>query len=148
MPSPYGLELSGKKPNEPQRTQRTPREPPRSPRPLRFNCCLRIFMASVGRRLFFSCCFVAASCSRERATDNGPRDAAPPPVGTTLFTRLPSTYTGVSFENRLVESRELNVFTYRNFYNGGGVAIGVLTGDSLPEIVLTSNQDGPRVYLN
>ena len=106
-------------------------------------------MACVVRRLLFvSCCFVAASCSRERATDSGPRDAAPPPVGTSLFTRLPSTYTGVSFENRLVETREHNVFTYRNFYNGGGVAIGDLTGDSLPEVVLTSNEDGPRVYLN
>src|SRR5215510_6745726 len=94
----------------------------------------RMFMAFVVRRPLFLACFVAASCSRERAADNGPRDAAPPPVGTTLFTRLPSTYTGVSFENRLVESREQNVFTYRNFYNGGGVAIGDLTGDSLPEV--------------
>src|SRR5690349_6902214 len=106
-------------------------------------------MACVVRRLLFlSCCLVAASCSRERATDSGPRDTAPPPAGATLFTRLPSTYTGVSFENRVTESREQNVFTYRNFYNGGGVAIGDLSGDSLPEVVLTSNQDGPRVYLN
>ena len=44
--------------------------------------------------------------------------------------------------------RELNVFTYRNYYNGGGVAIGDLTGDGLPEIVLTSNQGGPRSILN
>jgi hypothetical protein len=105
-------------------------------------------VSRVWRLLLASCCAVAASCSGGRATDDGPRDAAPPPVGTTLFTRLPSTYTGVSFENRVTESREQNVFTYRNFYNGGGVAIGDLSGDSLPEVVLTSNQDGPRVYLN
>src|SRR6476660_9012121 len=103
---------------------------------------------AVRRLLLSSCCVVAASCSGGRTTDDGPRDASPPPVGTTLFTRLPSAYTGVSFENRLTESREHNVFTYRNFYNGGGVAIGDLTGDSPPEVVLTSNQDGPRVYLN
>ena len=65
-----------------------------------------------------------------------------------LFTLLPSSYTGVTFANRLAETRESNVFTYRNFYNGGGVAVGDLTGDSLPEIVLTSNEDGPRLYLN
>ena len=75
----------------------------------------------------------------------GGRAAAPAPDGR-LFTQLPSSYTGVRFVNRLVESRELNVFTYRNFYNGGGVAIGDLTGDSLPELVLTSNQGGPRLY--
>src|SRR5207302_927261 len=40
------------------------------------------------------------------------------------------------------------VFTYRNYYNGGGTAIGDLTGDGLPEIVLTSNQGGTRLYLN
>ena len=61
---------------------------------------------------------------------------------------MPSSYTGVRFENRITDTREFNVFTYRNFYNGGGVAIGDLNGDSLPEIVLTSNQDGPQLYLN
>jgi hypothetical protein len=54
----------------------------------------------------------------------------------------------VRFANRVAETAELNVFSYRNFYNGGGVALGDLTGDGLPEIVLTSNQEGARVYLN
>src|SRR5205809_7062963 len=75
-------------------------------------------------------------------------DRASPPVDGHLFTRLPSTYTGVRFENRLTDTRDLNVFTYRNYYNGGGVALGDLTGDGLPEIVLTSNQGGTRLYLN
>src|SRR5438876_9275780 len=75
-------------------------------------------------------------------------DRALPPVDGHLFTRLPSTYTGVRFENRLTETRDLNVFTYRNYYNGGGVALGDLTGDGLPEIVLTSNLGGTRLYLN
>src|SRR5438270_10804533 len=65
-----------------------------------------------------------------------------------LFSLLPSSYTGVRFENRLTDTRELNVFTYRNYYNGGGVALGDLTGDGLPEIVLTSNLGGARLYLN
>ncbi|PYP10609.1 MAG: hypothetical protein DMD56_08565, partial [Gemmatimonadetes bacterium] len=32
--------------------------------------------------------------------------------------------------------------------NGGGTALGDLTGDGLPEIVLTRNLGGPRLYLN
>ncbi|MEP6992669.1 MAG: VCBS repeat-containing protein [bacterium] len=52
------------------------------------------------------------------------------------------------FANTLTETRDFNVFTYRNYDNGGGVAVGDLTGDGLPEIVLTSNQGGPRLYLN
>ncbi len=65
-----------------------------------------------------------------------------------LFSRLPATVTGIHFENRLEETSELNVYTYRNFYNGGGVGVGDLTGDGLPDIVLTSNQGGPKLYLN
>lgn len=61
---------------------------------------------------------------------------------------LPSSFTGVKFENRVTDTRDLNVFTYRNFYNGGGVAIGDLNGDGLPEIMLTSNLEGNRLYLN
>jgi hypothetical protein len=105
--------------------------------------------SAIWRPLLVSCGCILLGCSGAKATDDDARrDAAPPPVGTTLFTRLPATYTGVAFENRLTESREQNVFTYRNFYNGGGVAIGDLTGDSLPEVVLTSNQGGAHVYLN
>jgi hypothetical protein len=76
------------------------------------------------------------------------RPEAPPAADGRLFTRLPSRYTGVRFENRLVETAEMNVFTYRNFYNGGGVAVGDLTGDGLPELVLTANAGGPRLYVN
>jgi enediyne biosynthesis protein E4 len=65
-----------------------------------------------------------------------------------LFTKMPSSYTGVRFENRLEETRELNVFTYRNFYNGGGVAVGDLNGDDRPDLMLTSNLGGNRLYLN
>ena len=86
------------------------------------------------------------------ACSEAKRDASPPPLPASrdgqLFTLLPSSYTGVTFVNRLDETRDFNVFTYRNFYNGGGVAIGDLNGDSLPEIVLTSNEGGPRLYLN
>ena len=76
------------------------------------------------------------------------RTGAAPAVGTTLFTRMPSAYTGVRFENRITETDTLNVFRYRNFYNGGGVAIGDLNGDGRPDLILGSNQDGPRLYLN
>src|SRR5437773_11603300 len=83
-----------------------------------------------------------AGCSGAARSANAPAADDHP------FTLLPSSYTGVRFENRLTETRDLNVFTYRNYYNGGGVALGDLTGDGLPEIVLTSNLGGTRLYLN
>ena len=92
-------------------------------------------------------CLIAACSRPDGSAQVAQAETMPDPDGH-LFTLLPSSATGVRFENRLSESRDLNVFTYRNFYNGGGVAIGDLTGDGLPEIVLTANQGGPRLFLN
>jgi hypothetical protein len=87
-----------------------------------------------------------AGCSGSDASAN--RTSQPPPSDGHLFTILPSSFTGVRFENRLTETNDLNVFTYRNYFNGGGVALGDLTGDGLPELLLTSNMAGSRLYLN
>ncbi|HEV8498434.1 MAG TPA: FG-GAP-like repeat-containing protein, partial [Gemmatimonadaceae bacterium] len=90
--------------------------------------------------------WLAVACS---TSDRGAGSSGQlPPADGHLFSKLPPSYTGVRFENRLTETRDLNVFTYRNFYNGGGVAAADLTGDGLPELVLTSNQSGARLYLN
>jgi hypothetical protein len=101
----------------------------------------------VGSHVLSATLVLIFGCSASDDTLYDPDESAPP-VGDQLFTVLPPTYTGVHFENRLEETNELNVFTYRNFYNGGGVALGDLTGDGLPEILLTSNLESNRLYLN
>jgi hypothetical protein len=106
-------------------------------------------LESVGRRVTaLSCAAIVAACSGtgEGAEVSQTGDQSAP--ATQLFTRLPSGATGVRFANRLTETKDLNVFTYRNFYNGGGVGVGDFNGDGLPDVVLTSNQDGPTLYLN
>lgn len=90
------------------------------------------------------CCVMA--CSGADRSDEVRSEL--PAVGDQLFTRLPSGYTGIRFENRVEDSNRLNVFTYRNFYNGGGVALGDLTGDGLPEVLLTANTGPNRLYVN
>ena len=94
------------------------------------------------------CGVALGACSDSRRTPAALSTTKPPPVGHQLFTLMPSSYTGVRFSNDIVDTPELNVFTYRNFYNGGGVATGDLNGDGLPEVVLTSNLHGGRLYLN
>ena len=56
--------------------------------------------------------------------------------------------TGVDFRNDLTYSEELNPYTYRNFYNGGGVGIGDFNNDGLADLYLTGNLVANRMYLN
>ena len=64
------------------------------------------------------------------------------------FSRLDSARTGITFRNDLVHTQDFNIYTYRNFYNGGGVAIGDVNGDSLPDIYFTANTGSNQLYLN
>jgi enediyne biosynthesis protein E4 len=65
-----------------------------------------------------------------------------------LFSRLPASETGIDFRNDLRYDRDFNIYKYRNFYNGGGVAIGDINNDGLPDVFFTSNMDKNRLYLN
>jgi len=65
-----------------------------------------------------------------------------------LFTQISSDQSGISFSNSIKSSDEFNIFSYRNFYNGGGVALGDFNNDNLPDIYLVSNMESNKLYLN
>jgi hypothetical protein len=56
--------------------------------------------------------------------------------------------TGIDFNNQVTDDEVANSFLFRNFYNGGGVAIGDLDNDGLADILLTSNMGANKLYLN
>jgi len=56
--------------------------------------------------------------------------------------------TGVNFRNDVTDGKVDNSFLFRNFYNGGGVAIGDINNDGLADIFLTSNMGENKLYLN
>ncbi|GAA4271321.1 VCBS repeat-containing protein [Aquimarina gracilis] len=65
-----------------------------------------------------------------------------------LFKKLDPESTGVDFKNVLTEDAEYNIVNYLYYYNGGGVAVGDINNDHLPDIYLVSNRGENKLYLN
>ena len=82
--------------------------------------------------LLAACCI--ASCKQKTIADQP------------LFTLTENS--GVNFINTVVDTKKDNSFDYRNFYNGGGVAIGDINNDGLSDVILTSNMGSNKLFLN
>ncbi|MDT0606690.1 VCBS repeat-containing protein [Croceitalea rosinachiae] len=87
--------------------------------------------------------FSVCACNEETGDD---KESIPEPEK--LFTLLKSNETGVNFINKVENQNNFNIFKYRNFYNGGGVAIGDINNDGLSDIYLTGNMEPNKLYLN
>ena len=64
------------------------------------------------------------------------------------FEKKSSDITGVNFKNTLKYTEDFNPYTYRNFFNGGGVALGDINNDGLIDIYFTGNIENNALYLN
>jgi hypothetical protein len=65
-----------------------------------------------------------------------------------LFKEIKATESGISFENKLRFDAAFNIYTYRNYYNGGGVGLGDVNNDGLIDIYLTANMLPNKLFLN
>ncbi|MEX2410808.1 MAG: VCBS repeat-containing protein [Candidatus Paceibacterota bacterium] len=66
----------------------------------------------------------------------------------TKFKSLPPSQTGIHFSNDLETTPEFNIRNYLYFYDGGGVAVGDINNDGLPDLFFVGNQVENRLYLN
>ncbi|MDB5249821.1 MAG: hypothetical protein JWQ40_4215 [Segetibacter sp.] len=87
--------------------------------------------------LFLLVAYLSSGCNKKNSAGD-----------TKLFTLVPSTDTRINFENDLIYTEDFNPYTFRNFFNGGGVAICDINNDSLPDVFLCSNQQSNKLYLN
>ena len=65
-----------------------------------------------------------------------------------LFELLTPASTGVSFANNLPERPDFNILNYLYYYDGGGVAVGDVDNDGLPDLYFTANIGPNKLYRN
>ena len=85
---------------------------------------------------------LSTSCQKEASQIDRPNNP------NSLFQSVSSDHSNIHFSNILKETETENIRQYPYFYNGGGVAVGDLNNDGLPDIYFASNQDQDKLYLN
>ena len=64
----------------------------------------------------------------------------------TLFSQVPASSSNIHFKNELPDRKLFNILYYLYYYNGGGVSVGDINNDSLPDIYFTANDKGKINY--
>lgn len=65
-----------------------------------------------------------------------------------LFSLLPSKTTGITFNNKIEDTRDQNILIYSNFYGGAGVGVGDFNRDGLSDLFFAGNLAYDDLYLN
>lgn len=86
--------------------------------------------------LLFALIWFQFSCNKSEEQPDG------------LFQEMDAAETGIDFVNKVEDREDINIFNYRNFYNGGGVSVGDINNDGLPDIYFTANMGENKLYLN
>lgn len=99
-----------------------------------YYCNIRIQKLKVTRLFALGFIFLLFNCSEKREA--------------TLFSRVSSSQSGISFSNTIAESDSLNILNAANIYNGGGVAVGDFNNDGLTDVYFSGNMVSNKLYLN
>lgn len=99
-------------------------------------------------RIYMALGLMAVSACGEESPRTARSNESQDKVEHTFFESLAASDTGIDFINEVADRDDLNILNYRNFYNGGGVAIGDINNDDLPDIYFTANLGSNRLYLN
>ncbi|MCM5663069.1 VCBS repeat-containing protein [Galbibacter mesophilus] len=66
----------------------------------------------------------------------------------TLFTKIETSHSRLTFENTITETDSLNILDYEYMYNGAGVGVGDFNGDGLQDLFFAGNMVDNKLYIN
>lgn len=85
-------------------------------------------------------CILPSSCNKEGEERRGNAESR--------FTLLNASHTGLQFSNTLTPTKDLNIFHYMYFYNGGGIGVADYNQDGLDDVFFTANKSDNALFLN
>lgn len=88
---------------------------------------------------FWIIALLFSACQNKQTQEN---------IGPQRFSLVSSEKSNITFSNKVENQKNFNIFKYRNFYNGGGVAIGDINNDGLSDVYFTANMGPNKLYLN
>ncbi len=65
-----------------------------------------------------------------------------------LFTDMPADSTGIAFVNAIRQDMSVNLYNFAYLFNGGGVAIGDIDNDGLPDVYFSATLGQDRLFHN
>jgi len=97
-----------------------------------------------------TCCLLLVSsfsCQQEPIGQTPKKHSVSP---SPLFELVSAVHSGIDFKNELIEDvrTNYNVLSYEYYFNGGGVAVGDINNDGLPDLCFTGNTAPNKLYLN
>lgn len=93
--------------------------------------CL-VFAAAV------STIFLFYSCREKQINEESP----------VRFSELPSSQTGIAFNNAIIENDSVNLLVNEYTYMGSGVGVGDFNNDGLPDVFFAATQSSANLYIN
>ena len=91
-----------------------------------------------------ACILLLQGCSTDDNNSSLPSSGGPVIKGFNNITKS----SGFDFQNMLDEDILKNPFNYINAHTGGGVAIGDINNDNLPDIYMAGNMSSSKLFLN
>jgi len=115
--------------------------------PTDMNTLVRLSLCAFLLLFTFSCSDSGAGDKKDSKHSSTASKSASSSSGA-VFSSVSMKRSNIDFVNEFEENEKQNYYVYEYLYNGGGVAVGDINNDGLPDIYFTGNLVDDKLYLN